>query len=77
MWAIPIGTSSALKKKNNSGKESQYMFSHPELGSDPQIGLDRELGYDKNSGETISKVGLHCKGYAWVSVLWSFDNSER
>ena len=53
------------------------MFSHPELGSDPQIGLDRELGYDKNSGETRSKVGLHCKGYAWVSVLWSFDNSER
>ena len=23
------------------------------------------------------EVGLHCKGYAWVPVLWSFDNSER
>ena len=23
------------------------------------------------------EVGLHCKGYAWVPVLWSFENSER
>ena len=43
MWAIPIGTSSALKKK----KKSQYMVSHPELGSDPPIGSDWELGHDK------------------------------
>ena len=27
-------------------KESQYMVSHPELGSDPPIGSDRELGRD-------------------------------
>ena len=44
MWVIPTGTSSALKKK--SGKESQYMFLHPETGSDPPIGLDRETGCD-------------------------------
>ena len=44
MWAIPTGTSSALKKK--SGKESQYMVSHPELGSDPPIEFDRESGRD-------------------------------
>ena len=30
-----------------------------------------------NSGEVRSKVGLRCKGYTWVPVLWSFDNSER
>ena len=36
MWTIPTGTSSALKKK--IGKESQYMVSHPELGSDPPSG---------------------------------------
>ena len=24
-----------------------------------------------------SKVAPHSKGYAWVPVLWSFDNSER
>ena len=33
-----------LKKK--SGKESQYMVSHPELGSYPPIGSDRESGCD-------------------------------
>ena len=27
-------------------KESQFMFSHPELGSDPPIGSDRESGCD-------------------------------
>ena len=44
MWAIPTGTSSALKKK--SGKESQYMVSHPELDSNPPIGSNRETGCD-------------------------------
>ena len=44
MWAIPTGTSSALKKK--IGKESQYMVSHPELCSDPPIRSDRESGCD-------------------------------
>ena len=24
-----------------------------------------------------SKVALRCKGYAWASVLWIFDNSKR
>ena len=45
MWAIPIGTSLALKKKI-SGKESQYMVSYPETGSDPPIGSDQESGCD-------------------------------
>ena len=30
-----------------------------------------------NSGETRGKVDPHCKGYAWVPILWSFDNSGR
>ena len=30
-----------------------------------------------NSGEAKSKVAPHGKGYAWVPVLWSFENSER
>ena len=41
MWAIPTGTSSALKKK------SQYMVSYPELSSDPPIRSDRGLRRDK------------------------------
>ena len=36
-----------LKKKN---KESQYMVSHPETGSDSPIGSDRDRGGDKFSG---------------------------
>ena len=43
MWAIPTGTSSALKK---TSKESQYMVSHPELDSDLPIGSDPESGCD-------------------------------
>ena len=30
-----------------------------------------------NPGETRGKVGPHCKSYAWVPVLRSFDNSGR
>ena len=35
-------------EKKKSGKESQYMFLHPELDSDPPIGSDRESGCDIN-----------------------------
>ena len=51
MWAIPTGTSSTLKKK--SGKESQYMVPHPELGSDSPIGSDRETGCDNLKGRKL------------------------
>ena len=27
--------------------------------------------------EAIGEVDLHCKGYAWTPILWSFDNFER
>ena len=30
-----------------------------------------------NSGEARSKVGSHCKSYAWVPVLWSFDKLRK
>ena len=30
-----------------------------------------------NPSETRGKVDPHCKSYAWVPVLWSFDNSRR
>ena len=39
---IPTGTSSVLKKKK--GKESQYIVSHSEPGSDPPFGSNRESG---------------------------------
>ena len=48
MWAIPSGTSSALKKKNQV-KSPSIWSRVPETGSDPQIGSDRESGRDKSS----------------------------
>ena len=36
--------------KNNNNKESQYMVSHPETGSDSPIGSDRDRWRDKFSG---------------------------
>ena len=48
MWAIPTGTGLVIKKKK-SGKESQYMVSRPELGSDLPFGSGRESGRDRLS----------------------------
>ena len=39
--------SSAFKKINKKKKESQYMVSHPETGSDSPIGSNRDQGRDK------------------------------
>ena len=56
MWAIPTGASWLVKKKKNqSGKESQYMVSRPELGSDPSFGSGRDSGCD--IARTISANG--------------------
>ena len=35
-------------EKKKKGKESQYIVSHPELGSDPPFESDRESGCDNN-----------------------------
>ena len=64
-----------LKK---TGKESQYIVSRPELGSDPSFGSDRELGRDTFTTSTYHKqihhfsinylLYLHlteCKKYKW------------
>ena len=56
MWVIPTGTSSALKKK--TGKESQYMVSHPELGSDPPIGSDWESWCDTTDDAFFNRTRL-------------------
>ena len=44
-----------LKKIKN--KESQYMFSHPETGSDSPIGSDRDQGRDKVSPVRSAQLG--------------------
>ena len=47
-----------LLLKKTTGKESQYMVSHPELGSDPPIGSDQESGCDNHSGESSQFITL-------------------
>ena len=46
---------------DKAGKESQFMFSHPELSLDPPIGSDRESGRDTRYGHfefTVKPFGL-------------------
>ena len=38
-----------FSSKKKTGKESQYIVSWPETGSDPPFGSDRESGCDSNS----------------------------
>ena len=40
--------------KKKKSKDSQYMASHPELGSDPLIGSDQESGCDNNNYRSVS-----------------------
>ena len=48
MWAIPTGTSLALKK-NIQVKIPSIWSRVPETGSDPPIGSDRDSGRDNSS----------------------------
>ena len=56
-----------------SGKESQYMVSHPELGSDSPIGSDRESGRDKLVSEHRYTLTSGLLGYdtntSWYQSL--------
>ena len=54
MWAIPTGTSSALKK-NHQVKSPNICSRIPETGSDPQIRSDRDLGRDMGSSNQTGK----------------------
>ena len=53
------------KIKNKKNKESQYMVSHPENGSDSPIESDRDRGRDIYIygllKDVIKKVGVWCK----------------
>ena len=62
-----------FKKKNQSGKESQYMVSHPELGSDPSIGSDRES--ERDTDVLTSYVVSVSKMVCFFEV--AFDNDLR
>ena len=60
MWAIPTGTSSVLKKKNQV-KSPRIWSRALEPGSDPPVGSDRESGCDK----LVSKPRFR---HLWISL---------
>ena len=43
----------------------------------PHLSLYFPTNGPSNSDETRGKVDPHCKSYAWVLVLWSFETSGR
>ena len=63
MWAIATGTISAFKKKEKekekSGKESQYMVSHPNSVRICQSGWTGNQGMTQHLGECRDSVALH------------------
>ena len=58
-----------ISEKKKTGKESQYIVSRLELGSDPPFGLDRESGCD-----TTCHV---CSDKKMFSSNHSIDNGEQ
>ena len=53
------------EKEGEKKRDSRVRSSHFSLGF-PAIG-------PSNLGEARGKVDPHCKSYAWVPVLWSFN----
>ena len=56
-------------------KEERERRNFRERGS--TISLDFSAIGPSNLGETRGKVDPHCKSYAWVPVLWSFDKLQE
>ena len=59
------------EKRGREGKKERV------LERESTFSLDFSAIGPSNLGEANGKVDPHCKGYAWVPGLWSFDNSGR
>ena len=60
------------KGERNEGEEEEEDKERESIFSLYFSGID-----SSDLDETRIKVGLHGKGYVWVPVLWSFNNSGR
>ena len=56
-------------------KEERERRNSRERGS--TFSLDYLVIGSLNSGETRGKVDPHCKSYAWVPKVWSFDKLQE
>ena len=68
----PTGWDGGKEKKKEEKKEDKVFRERVS-----NFSLDFRAIGPAASGETREKVDPHCKSYAWVPVLWSFDNSKR
>ena len=68
-----FGRERKREKRGNRKKEGEREF----RVRSSHFSLDFSAIKRVASGETRGKVDPHGKGYTWVPVLWSFDNSER
>ena len=59
------------------GKERNEREEEEARERESTFSLDFSVIGSSDLNETRSKVGLRCKGYTWVPVLWSFENSGR
>ena len=73
---LPTGLDGGKERKiEREKREEREMRDSRERSS--TFSLDFSAIDPTNSGETRSKVGLHCKGYTWVPVLGSFDKLQE
>ena len=72
MWAIPIGTSTTLKKKKIQVKSPSTCSRVPETGSDPPIGSGWDSGRDNRRLYhpeicNIFRLSLNSTKFFWVT----------
>ena len=61
------------RKRKERGKRKEESF----RVKNSHFSLDFSVIGPANSGETRGKADTHCKGYARVPVLWSFDRLRK
>ena len=72
----PTGLDGGKEKENRERKERGKRKENSRVRSS-HFSLNFPVIEPTVSSETRGKIAPHCNSYAWVSVLWSFDNSKR
>ena len=68
---LPTGFGRREREREEKGEEEE------EAKRKSTFSLNFPVIRPSNPDETKDKVGPYCKSYAWVPVLWSFNNSGR
>ena len=73
----PILTQSVWEGKRGKKRERERKKELLEREANSHFSLDFSTIGRSNPGETRGKVDPHCKSYAWVPVLRSFDKLQE